>query len=272
MKFIYNSAKHRQSGTTMQKTGRKGAAQKKQQARSILEGFPAKPFESLEDVERYTDGDRIICLICGKPYKTVLIHTSLAHNINEEQYRNRFNIPASFSLVCTGTKELLKAHGQRPENLSHIRKKMQAKAKPGRRRKIMTSFAKESSMRGLSKIAEYGLHARNETDCEWHLSQVRSEFAYKSVPVPAGELSWSGYKKRRLADTALDKAHKEARRQWRECVQGKKFRPGRRTLSDEQITYLREIAARGLQRGEVAMLAREWGVGYAVVYAAARNN
>jgi hypothetical protein len=50
---------------------------------------------SLLEVREYLGGDRIPCLICGKPYRAVCHHARLAHGISARDYKLRFGLPVS---------------------------------------------------------------------------------------------------------------------------------------------------------------------------------
>lgn len=77
------------------------AARKRAARRKILEGFPIlKPFSSIEDVREYISGDKIICLLCGKSYRRIGTHLQSIHGISCDEYRERYNIPWTYGLIC----------------------------------------------------------------------------------------------------------------------------------------------------------------------------
>jgi hypothetical protein len=72
-----------------------------QSRRKVLQGYPiTEPFQSVEAVRDYLSGDRVICLICGKSYKALGIHIEKIHGITVDGYRERYNIPWTYGLVC----------------------------------------------------------------------------------------------------------------------------------------------------------------------------
>lgn len=83
------------------------AARKRAARRKVFDGFPIhEPFKSIEDVREYLSGDRVICLLCGKSYKKLGgIHLQKIHGITEDQYREKYNIPWTYGLVCSATSE-----------------------------------------------------------------------------------------------------------------------------------------------------------------------
>lgn len=49
--------------------------------------------------------DEVICMICGKGFKTLKRHLAQAHNLKPGQYRKQFNIPSSQSLAAKSYSE-----------------------------------------------------------------------------------------------------------------------------------------------------------------------
>lgn len=54
-----------------------------------------RPMRSLREVREHLGGDRIPCLICGKPFRAVCHHARLAHGISARDYKLRFGLPVS---------------------------------------------------------------------------------------------------------------------------------------------------------------------------------
>jgi hypothetical protein len=50
---------------------------------------------SLLEVREHLGGDRIPCLICGKPFRAVCHHARIAHGISARDYKERFGLPVS---------------------------------------------------------------------------------------------------------------------------------------------------------------------------------
>lgn len=100
-----------------------GAAMKKKQAyfnewklkarRKVMPGYPIeKPFETREQVEAYLNVDRLICLLCGKTYKSLCTHLSV-HGTNADAYKEKYGLPWGCGLTCVTTKAMNIKHGKR---------------------------------------------------------------------------------------------------------------------------------------------------------------
>lgn len=59
----------------------------------------AEPFKCIEEVRDYLSGKKIVCLICGNSYIQLASHTFKTHGVSGRDYRLKFNIPQSVSLV-----------------------------------------------------------------------------------------------------------------------------------------------------------------------------
>jgi hypothetical protein len=83
--------------------------------RHIVDGFPIEtPFHSLEEVKHYLSGDKIICLLCGKAYRSISNgHLEKIHNITPDQYREKYKIPYTYGLICKTTKDLFVQKGKK---------------------------------------------------------------------------------------------------------------------------------------------------------------
>lgn len=81
--------------------------------RAILQGYPIEtPFVSPKAVYEYLNGDRIVCLRCGKPYKALHIHIKV-HGWNEVRYKEYYGLPWRTGLTCTSTKALKSVSGKK---------------------------------------------------------------------------------------------------------------------------------------------------------------
>ncbi len=100
-----------------------GAALKKKQAyfnewkikarRKIMPGYPIeKPFETREQIDAYLKVDRLVCLLCGKTYKSLCAHL-LVHGTNADAYKEKYGLPFGAGLTCTTTKAMNVKHGKR---------------------------------------------------------------------------------------------------------------------------------------------------------------
>lgn len=74
----------------------------------VLPGFPIEtPFKNLKDVKEYLSGDKIICLLCGKSYKSLNMHLIKTHKFSHSEYHIKYNIPWTYGLVCSSVSEKL---------------------------------------------------------------------------------------------------------------------------------------------------------------------
>jgi len=78
--------------------------------RKPLPGYPIEePFKSREAIEDYLSDDRIICLLCGRPFKALCGHLTI-HGITGDEYKDRYNIPYSFGLARETTRKKISEH------------------------------------------------------------------------------------------------------------------------------------------------------------------
>lgn len=82
--------------------------------RLVLKGFPwSGKFQTLEEVKAYLSGDRMQCLLCGKPYVMIGKHLREIHGVTVDQYKERYGIPWGRGLVCADTKKVMSANTKR---------------------------------------------------------------------------------------------------------------------------------------------------------------
>jgi hypothetical protein len=82
------------------------AARKRAQRRKVLEGFPiTRAFESIDEVKEYLSGDKIICLLCGKAYKSLGVHLLRIHDVAVDEYRERYKIPWTYGVLSKKSHE-----------------------------------------------------------------------------------------------------------------------------------------------------------------------
>ncbi len=100
-----------------------GSAMKKKQAylnewklkarRRIMPGYPIeKPFETREQVEEYLNVDRLVCLLCGRTFKSLCTHL-LVHGTNADAYKEKYGLPWGCGLTCITTKAMNIKHGKK---------------------------------------------------------------------------------------------------------------------------------------------------------------
>lgn len=72
----------------------------------VLHGYPKDfVFETPEQLRDYFAGDRIVCLRCGKSYRTLGIHLNTIHDLTPDEYREMYGIPWGKGLSCAETTE-----------------------------------------------------------------------------------------------------------------------------------------------------------------------
>lgn len=227
--FIYSNAKNRRSGTTMQRMPLRGSLSRAESAREVLAGYPlCTPFESRESIEEYLAGDEVTCLLCGKAYKMLAPHIKRIHQLDADDYRWRYNIPAYFGLVGKSTSEKKQALSSRPERIAFVKALGKTvggfKGVVGRKCKLVLDEAAVSMKQRSGEMSALIKHRPGGTskyhDWSWHLEQARNHFYYKHIISSPGVGSWSAFKKRRLVDAELNVEFERARQ---ECVAS---RPG----------------------------------------------
>lgn len=121
--YIHSTAKHRRSGTTLQKHKWRGSLSREERTREVLPGFPWEgTFETRLQVEEYLSEDEVVCLMCGKLYKNLGIHTKRIHNLDAHDYRIRYNIPQRYALQGKATNALVRDRVSQPHRIAHFLK------------------------------------------------------------------------------------------------------------------------------------------------------
>ena len=71
-------------------------------ALSTVGQAPAQPAkaEPAVDVKKSVSGDHLVCLACGKHFRTIKRHLGTEHNMTPEQYRERFGLSHSYPMVA----------------------------------------------------------------------------------------------------------------------------------------------------------------------------
>jgi hypothetical protein len=78
----------------------------KTERRKVISGFPIdEKFLTPESLEEYFQGDSIVCLRCGKIYKTLGNHLKMIHGMGIEEYKEIYGIPWTYGLACSFTSE-----------------------------------------------------------------------------------------------------------------------------------------------------------------------
>jgi predicted transcriptional regulator len=56
--------------------------------------------EPAVDVKKSVSGDHLVCLACGKHFRTIKRHLRTEHEMTPEQYRERFGLSHSYPMVA----------------------------------------------------------------------------------------------------------------------------------------------------------------------------
>lgn len=81
--------------------------------RRVRPGYPIeKPFDTVRDAREYLGSDRIVCLRCGKLYKSLNIHLTV-HSWTVDQYKEFYGLPWSVGLASKETREKFAAGARR---------------------------------------------------------------------------------------------------------------------------------------------------------------
>jgi hypothetical protein len=71
---------------------------KRARRRKVFDGYPKEEiFKTREQVEDYFSGDKIVCLLCGKEFKSLQSHLKV-HGVGAEEYKERYSLPKSVGL------------------------------------------------------------------------------------------------------------------------------------------------------------------------------
>lgn len=84
------------------KSNIRSAKEDRRVRRIILDGYPVHPFSmSSDERDLYFSGDSIVCLLCGKKYRTLGgPHLQKIHSITVDQYKEMYGLPYSRGLAC----------------------------------------------------------------------------------------------------------------------------------------------------------------------------
>ena len=79
----------------------------RRRSRKPLPGYPIEErFTSREAIENYLSDDRIICLICGRPFKAITGHLAI-HEMTADEYKDKYNIPYTYGLARDTTRQMM---------------------------------------------------------------------------------------------------------------------------------------------------------------------
>ncbi len=80
--------------------------------RRVKAGYPIEtPFTNVREVREYLNSDQIVCLRCGKGYKTLSKHLGV-HSWTADQYKEFYGLPWGPGLLCKSTREKCQEMGR----------------------------------------------------------------------------------------------------------------------------------------------------------------
>lgn len=103
MNYIHAPARHRQSGSTMQKKF-SGRFSRWEAAREVLPGYPWDGRFTYLEAKAYLDHIELTCLLCGKPYRNLGIHLTRIHQVHNKDYKRRYGLLLLSALTGTETR------------------------------------------------------------------------------------------------------------------------------------------------------------------------
>jgi predicted transcriptional regulator len=82
-------------------------------------------------VRKSVTPDHLVCLDCGKTFKSIKRHLGLAHNLTPAQYREKWSLPHDYSLVAANYSA---SRSSLAKSIGLGRKKGETVKKPAKRR------------------------------------------------------------------------------------------------------------------------------------------
>ena len=62
--------------------------------KSEYQQFPWRgKFKTKYEIDSYFSGDKVLCLLCGKWFKTLSTHLNRVHELGADEYRDRYGLP-----------------------------------------------------------------------------------------------------------------------------------------------------------------------------------
>jgi hypothetical protein len=94
-------------------------------------------FKSKQEIDNYFSGDKVLCLLCGKWFKSLHPHLIRIHDVGAEDYREKYGLPWKHGLCGKATSHKLsnpmnkrRENGFAPDTDAAREKSIQAKKRP----------------------------------------------------------------------------------------------------------------------------------------------
>ncbi len=95
---------------------------------------PAKAEPAVE-VRKSVFADHLVCLACGKSFKTIKKHLGSEHEMTVEQYRSKFGLPHSYPMVASAYAKVRSAMAKKIGLGRGVHRRGKAVKKAGRKRR-----------------------------------------------------------------------------------------------------------------------------------------
>lgn len=125
-----------------------------------------QPFKTKTEIDRYLSGDTIICLLCGRRYRGVGHHVVRAHDITIDEYKDRFGIPHTRSLVGESTRSAMSIttsqqhkDGVLKEHVKRLASQSSRAGRAGAEIKKVVRAATGRSMARERRVSLEGIHS-----------------------------------------------------------------------------------------------------------------
>ena len=163
-----------------------------EERRKVLPGYPKDlVFKNYEEYKQYFVGDRIICLLCGKHYRSLGNHLRVSHETTVEDYKKKYGILWRKSLICNEYYEIRSKEAKKtiangkliPQTLEGRRKQAELARKSIVKRRRNLLLHKVSSQDNIKKYNE--LHGfdgektriKKENQTKWGTEEFKKVMA-----------------------------------------------------------------------------------------------
>jgi len=161
--MIRRHRSYKTDGDNTTKRYSKAAQDRFSNSRLVLIGFPyTEKFQTTEELHQYFQGDKLQCLLCGKPYKSLATHLKRVHGMSGDQYREQYGIPWCRGLTCEVTQNNNQNKAKHRMNsgnfipgMSHKTAEEKNKLWRTKRRPRCPAHIKEQIIRGTATLGIY---------------------------------------------------------------------------------------------------------------------